>query len=686
MVSIAALRDRSTALFTDLAVAQTRRPRRSRRAAAVRPGFSWFDPADAVGAAALSFRLAALAASRARVNDALSAALDHVDEQRSTAHPEQLRQGLAIFVTHNVVGRRLAKPRTVAAAPRLFRPPPARGGAPALSLGGLAPGLDYWREDALANEHHEHWHQVYPFTGLPPRDFTVWATETPRADMVAILEALAPGQNWDAQVDGATVAQLAGLFAQVVGLDQVFGLPAELYRLLFRLNDRQGELFFYMHEQMLARYDAELLSNDLSRVAPFGPAEWAADIPEGYDPETLTAFGVRDENEQLAAASVTALGTMLQEIDQALQDGTLRGPQGAVAAIDRSNLGEAVESTVAQLRELDPNRYPGLHNSGHVFIARLSQPAGVMISTVTAIRDQVFWRWHKHIDDLNAAWQDSQPAQDFTDAPTVVVRNGLAPASNTEWASPDIILCRTVDLPAGADPAALGEQLFGGANWSTDFQVGPAGGLVTVDELTTTMASVVFGGRRIRYLTHEPLSYFLRIENETLQDRPVTVRIFLAPATAAGDRRAWIELDKFPLTVPAATRLVAYRPDTESSVVKRPVDLSPAGVLGNGGGPEENSYCDCGWPYTLLLPRGTPAGMSCRLMVVCTDADLDQVPEQESCGSMSFCGAVDRYPDTRDMGYPFARPFTGPTATAIRDTIIALPSAAARTVTVRHTG
>jgi hypothetical protein len=23
---------------------------------------------------------------------------------------------------------------------------------------------------------------------------------------------------------------------------------------------------------------------------------------------------------------------------------------------------------------------------------------------------------------------------------------------------------------------------------------------------------------------------------------------------------------------------------------------------------------------------------------------------------MSFCGAADRYPDARDMGYPFARP------------------------------
>jgi hypothetical protein len=73
-------------------------------------------------------------------------------------------------------------------------------------------------------------------------------------------------------------------------------------------------------------------------------------------------------------------------------------------------------------------------------------------------------------------------------------------------------------------------------------------------------------------------------------------------------------------------------------------------------------------------------------MVICTDAAVDQVPAAAQCGSMSWCGAVDRYPDTRDMGYPFARPFSGSAANAVRDTIVRLPHAAARTVTIRHTG
>ena len=76
--------------------------------------------------------------------------------------------------------------------------------------------------------------------------------------------------------------------------------------------------------------------------------------------------------------------------------------------------------------------------------------------------------------------------------------------------------------------------------------------------------------------------------------------------------------------------------------------------------------------------------MEFRLLVLCTDADVDQLGQPEQCGSMSYCGAVDRYPDARDMGYPFSRPFEGPAATAISDKIGGLASAAARTVKIRH--
>ena len=55
-------------------------------------------------------------------------------------------------------------------------------------------------------------------------------------------------------------------------------------------------------------------------------------------------------------------------------------------------------------------------------------------------------------------------------------------------------------------------------------------------------------------------------------------------------------------------------------MVKKPAETDPQTVLDGANDPNDPNYCDCGWPYTLLLPRGTADGMTFRLAVFCTDA------------------------------------------------------------------
>jgi hypothetical protein len=291
----------------------------------------------------------------------------------------------------------------------------------------------------------------------------------------------------------------------------------------------------------------------------------------------------------------------------------------------------------------------------------------------------------------------------------VVVRHALDGAA-VPWASPDLILCRTAELPGNDAPdfvatggQRLGEEAFGGARWDLDFSdaqvVLPDGAsFATTAELTTTVEQreLVIEPPEghpgppwtgtIDYLTHEPFCWFLRVENPTRQDVDVTVRLFLAPETtpgeAADERRWWVELDKFIHPVPAGRRIVVFRPDELSSIIKKPADKDPANLPEPqpGGDGDGGSYCQCGWPYTLLLPQGTSAGMPFRLLVLLTDAAQDQVPQPGHCGSMSYCGAADRYPDVRDMGYPFSRPFQAP----IADTFLTLGNAAGRRLTIRR--
>ncbi|EDW48378.1 GM19941 [Drosophila sechellia] len=87
--------------------------------------------------------------------------------------------------------------------------------------------LAYFREDIGVNSHHWHWHLVYPTTG-----------------------------------------------------------PTEVVN-----KDRRGELFYYMHHQILARYNVERFCNNLKKVQPLNNLR--VEVPEGYFPKILSSTNNR---------------------------------------------------------------------------------------------------------------------------------------------------------------------------------------------------------------------------------------------------------------------------------------------------------------------------------------------------------------------------------------------------------
>jgi hypothetical protein len=709
MPSMDELRARSAELFTDLA--QGRAGAEHAAAGRERP-FSWFNPDDAAEAVGLAAQLAIVTGAAPTEDVGLQRALDLAAARSAELPPDLVAQAMAIFVTHHAPARQLAKPRTIRLQPELFTPSrPADAHGPA-DVADPERALDYWREDPFANEHHGHWHQVYPFPGLPftPRPgqpsspaagppgstapvWIRWAETSDRAGLADLLHVLDSARDWPAFLADATASDIAKTFLDLVTPSvhdqaswQTFtqSLPATAYRVLFRLNDRQGELFFYMHSQMLARYDAERLSLvGMERVKPFGPDLFGKPIEEGYNPN-LPGYTARPACATLPQGDVDNLNSYQGALDTALADRKLLRAVGPPQALDSNSLGEAVEAAQSQLTGQAPHSYPGMHNLGHGMIAKLPNGTGkgVMRLPKVAIRDPIFWRWHKHIDNINTAWQNTQPPYDFADAPPVVLRDALS-GTPAPWASPDVLLVSTAGLHDGADPAALATAAVGGA-FDTAFAAGPLPGaeeLVVTDELTTRfLQSTLTSGQAVTHLTHDPFALVIRVRNVAARPTAITLRVFLAPNEFADDRTMWMELDKLLVEVPAAGRSVVYRPDTEFSVVKKPAETDPRTAPDSASDPTDQNYCDCGWPYALLLPRGTPEGMTFRLAVFCTDGARDLVRPSAECGSMSFCGAVERYPDTRDMGYPFSRPFGRPVA----ETILDLPSAAGLSLTIRH--
>ncbi|MGH6612565.1 hypothetical protein [Sphingomonas sp.] len=632
--------------------------------------FSVFVAEDMEAAIAVADRMARAAAEAlardGSDNDAVAAAFALATDLRGN-YPEGLVDHAAkLFLTHDHAARNVRIPNLMSRMTVNLTSPLAGGTGTLPALGGTTGSADedkinWFREDPLANEHHEHWHLVYV-----------------RFD--------SPG---------------------------------------FSIRPRHGELFFYMHQQMLARYDAERLGAGLDPVEPFD--DYDASIGVGYDPGGLAIGGVtylsRPANgkwAQLALINNYAPADHAQRRDR-LRDAAatlkLAVPGGASLVLDGAPgsdaLGHADESSGKSISGAGYNSFYGNHHGfGHVFTAALSDQAtyegGVMYNPAAAIRDPFFWRWHRHVDDINFAYQEKLPANDFAAAPDVAFGGG----DDAGLIILDSALFRNAAAGLGATVDQLAEGLFGGQRFNQNAAQGTIGQIngqplqVTMhDTIETELRHGIFQlntDQQVEeqprftypYLWHPSYHFAVRLRSTAAAEQLVTVRLFLCPAFAVdgvadgslNNRRLWIELDKFAAPIAPGEEKVLARADTDSTLVRRPVTALHANpdVVRDlhfdqqGDDHPDAAACECGWPYHLLYPRGTKSGMRFALLAVVTKDDA--LIKQGQCGSMSFCAVTDEYPDAKPMGYPFDRPLAVPLA----DLVAQNPSLALRFITIKE--
>ncbi|XP_022111514.1 hemocyanin AA6 chain-like [Acanthaster planci] len=485
--------------------------------------------------------------------------------------------------------------------------------------------LAWWREDCSFNSHHFHWHQSYPWTGI----------------------------------EGKT-------------------------------KDRQGELFYYMHQQMLARYDAERIAVGLTRVEPF--CNWHLPIAEGYNPQLTDYYGTyqfaarpagmiladnwRDPSDPTLIIQQEYHRNRLLD---AINTGKFEKPDGSKVAVDIDGLGAAIEANVSTP---NPHLYGsvGIHNRGHDILAgitdpdlRYNQAGGVMGDTAAAIRDPMFFRWHKFVDDL-----------------FFLHKIKLTPYTEAEL-SFEKVKVDSVKLQIG------GKNMVRDRSKSVklyfDFCVtelnctflkmtGPADILTTrMENVEVDIANDMFlrqGDKpnteakvTVKQVNHDNFNYKIGVENKRGRNMRVAVRIFMAPSSDAEgaqflldtQRRLFIEMDKFVTTLEKNGMNTITRSSADSSVIK-PRELTIAElrkrVLQKSEVQDKDCcrpdrYCECGWPEHMLVPRGTAEGMKFDLFVMVTDWASDSSTDDLDRGT-SYCGVKDKkYPDKRAMGFPFDR-------------------------------
>lgn len=430
--------------------------------------------------------------------------------------------------------------------------------------------------------------------------------------------------------------------------------------------DRRGELFYYMHQQIVARYNYDRLCNKMKRVERF--MEWKQPIKEAYFPKmdsmvASRSYPARVANQTLGdlnrsrdqvKADVDSLIRSRDRIFDAIHTGQALHANGTQVPLTEMEgidiLGNIVENCSISINE---DYYGNMHNMGHVFISYIHDPDhrhledfGVMGDSATAMRDPIFYRWHAYVDDMFQEFKATLPrytvAQLGFEGVTVTgisvsSSGGTANNLNTFWQQSDLDLSRGMDFqPRGA----------------------------------------VFV--RFTHLQHQAFSYNIVVNNSGAA-RMGTCRIFIAPKF---DERGnpWnfreqkvmmVELDKFKVNLRAGKNTINR--DSSQSSVTIPFERTFRNLELNrpqtGEALESFNFCGCGWPAHMLLPKGSPEGMVSQLFVMISNYEGDKV-EQDVSGvcndAESYCGLRNlKYPDRRSMGYPFDRmPRTGVTTLA----------------------
>lgn len=194
--------------------------------------------------------------------------------------------------------------------------------------------------------------------------------------------------------------------------------PEEEMRIVNK--DRRGELFYYMHQQIIARYNFERFSNDMNRVKPLNHLRQP--IEEGYFPKLHANIAQRSwpgrfPNSTLQDVDRIRDGVKLNVHDlerwrtnvlNAIERGYAETPDGQRVDLTEER-GIDIIANMIEPSTLSPNRelYGSIHNNGHVMMSFIHDPEqkflesfGVMGTPETAMRDPVFYRWHESFNEL----------------------------------------------------------------------------------------------------------------------------------------------------------------------------------------------------------------------------------------------------------------------------------------------
>ncbi|XP_023344481.1 hemocyanin F chain [Eurytemora carolleeae] len=393
--------------------------------------------------------------------------------------------------------------------------------------------------------------------------------------------------------------------------------------------ERRGEMFAYMHGQVLHRYNCERLANGLGLTEEFGPRHWPQGIWPGYDSQLGSVINGQRYPGRPAGATITGFNGLRQNTER------------LNAAIDRLDLGrnrlgyaQGVDFGISPLGDVveaygSNNQYGGPHNSGHVRIATAGNSGtGVMGFPQTSMRDPIFYRWHTFIENFFLRYKERlgpYPSADL-DFPEVQVDNFWV----TSQGQNNVI--------------------------RTFYDVG------TVSLDGNLLRSLGVGNIQYERLNNQGYTFNMQINSSVAT--PAIGRIFLVPSQFRNNAQSvFIQMDLFYINLRQGQNTLTRSPNESPLHSTAPPVLRDLqnGLL-RGMSETTFNYAHCGWPIENAIPRGTTQGMQFDMVLFISkvnERDSQNVNDWLTRGmnSWAWCGVRQGGlpPDSKPMGYPLDR-------------------------------
>ncbi|XP_038104688.1 hexamerin-1.1 [Culex quinquefasciatus] len=466
--------------------------------------------------------------------------------------------------------------------------------------------------------------------------------------------------------------QRLGYFTEDIGLnsyyyyfhaDYPFWMGGKEFGLF---KDRRGEFFLYQHQQLLARYYLERLSNDLGVIPPFS---WHKAITTGYYPYLRyyngVPFPVRD-NYYSASVDKSYTVEMIEDYEhrimEAIDYGFIVLPDGSYVNITTPEGVEYLGNLIQSNGDSVNGRFYGylevlakffLGGSFKMYNEYRSIPS-VLERFETAMRDPMFYQLYKRIiQTFYYRFMDT-----------------LHPYTKTELTFPGVKI-ETVEM----DKLVTYFDKF-------DADITNAVDVEVFDETTMKSSDFKKFGKIAHYqgqdfvlyarmprLNHLPFTFNLNVVSDKAQK--AVVMLFVGPKYDQygnlyginANRENFFELDHFLVDLIPGKNVITRNSQDFSWFVKDRTtyfELYKQVMLAYNGEtkfPLDMSEAHCGFPSRLMLPKGKKGGMPFQFFFMVAPYHAPKVERFAGYEEVVSCGVGSgaRYVDTLPFGYPLER-------------------------------